>query len=155
MEIFGLDASLFWFIAGVFLLALEAVTPGFFLLFFGLGAWVAAAAAFFLPVSLSGQLLIFMAVSVLTLIILRRKLKYLFEGRLAPKDKIDDPVFTSQYLGREVTIVRRAGPVEPGLAELNGTNWRARTEQGVVEAGCQATVERLEGLTLIVKARVE
>ncbi|MDL2226822.1 NfeD family protein [Deltaproteobacteria bacterium OttesenSCG-928-M10] len=153
MEMFGIDASLFWFIVGVALLVLEALTPGFFLVFFGLGAWVTAALVFFLPLGVNIQWIAFMAVSVISLLILRRKLKSLFQGKLAKTDNMDDPVFSGQYIGREVTILKDVGPGEPGLAELNGTNWRARTEGPVLKAGSLAIVERLDGLTLVLAAR--
>lgn len=152
MEMFGINASLFWFIVGVVLLVLEALTPGFFLVFFGLGAWVTAALAFFLPLGVNLQWIVFMAVSIISLLVLRRKLKSLFKGKSAEAGNMDDPVFSSQYIGREVTILKDVGPGEPGLAELNGTNWRARTEGPILKAGSLAVVVRLDGLALILKA---
>ena len=151
MEAFAIDASLFWFLLGVALLVLEALTPGFFLMFFGLGAWVTGALVFFLPLPQSGQWLIFLAVSVATLLIFRRKVKLFFEGRLAKNDNLDDPMVRDQYIGREVLILKDVRPNQPGQAELNGTNWQAKSIDGVsIPAGTRALVTALEGLTLVV-----
>ncbi|UQZ90345.1 hypothetical protein C4J81_14485 [Deltaproteobacteria bacterium Smac51] len=148
---FGLNATLFWFIAGVIFFVLEALTPGFFLMFFGLGAWASAIVMLFMPFPAVFQWLIFMAVSVISLLMLRKRMKSLFEGRLAKNDNIEDSVFSSQYVGREVVVVKEIGPGRPGLVELNGTNWQARTEsEAVFPAGDRVLVRSLEGLTLTV-----
>ncbi|MDR2947534.1 MAG: NfeD family protein [Candidatus Adiutrix sp.] len=152
MEIFGLNAALVWFLSGVFFLVLEALTPGVFLMFFGLGAWVTAAAIFFVPsLGPSPQWLIFSVVSVAALLIFRRKLKALFQGKTAESDNLEDAVVRGQYIGREVTVLKETGPGQPGLAELNGTNWQARSEGPTLAAGVRARVVRLDGLTLIVE----
>ncbi len=151
---FSIDASLFWFLLGVAFLVLEALTPGVFLVFFGLGAWVTGALVFFLPLGQGPQWLVFMAVSVAALVVLRRKLRSLFQGRLAKPDNMDDPVFTNQYIGRDVVVLETVEPDRPGLAELNGTNWQARTEDGqAIMAGRRARVVRLEGLTLVISVQ--
>jgi len=149
MEIFSINAGLFWFLLGVALLVLEALTPGFVMMFFGLGAWAVSLFLLFIPLSLNQQILVFIAVSVAGLLIFRSKLKTFFAGRLAKNDNLDDPVFTAQYVGREVVVVKEVRPDSPGLVELNGTNWNAKSENGTYAAGDRAKVERLEGLTLV------
>ena len=154
MEIFSINASLFWFLLGIFFLVLEALTPGFFLVFFGLGAWVTSAVFFFIPsMGQNLQWLVFLVVSVAALLIFRRKLKTFFQGRLAGNDNLEDPVLRDQYIGREVLILQEVGAARPGLAEFNGTNWQARTEGPPIAAGERATVARIDGLTLIVEPR--
>jgi membrane protein implicated in regulation of membrane protease activity len=152
MEMFGMNAILFWFLLGVVFLFLEAMTPGVFLVFFGLGAWATGAVVLVAPLGPSAQWLIFMVVSVVALILLRRKLQTLFQGRLARTDNLDDPVFTERYLGQRVLVLEETGPGQPGLAELGGTNWGARTEGPAIPAGARARVVRLDGLTLIIEA---
>ena len=96
-----------------------------------------------------------MAVSVAALAVLRRQLRSLFQGRLAKTDNMDDPVFINQYVGRDVLVLETVEPDQPGLVELNGTNWQARTEEGrAIAAGRRARVVRLEGLTLIIAERM-
>jgi len=149
MEAFNINPSLFWFLLGVVFLVLEAVTPGFFLMFFGLGAWVVSLTVFFLPVGQHLQWLIFIIVSVAGLLLFRRQVKSFFQGRLAKNDNMDDPVAKAQYLGRQALVLKEAGPDQPGLVELNGTNWQARTDGPVLAPGQRGRVIRLEGLTLI------
>lgn len=149
MEAFNINPSLFWFLLGAAFLVLEALTPGFFLIFFGLGAWVVSLTVFFLPLGQHLQWLLFILISVAGLLIFRRKVRTFFQGRLAKNDNIEDPVARAQYLGRQALVLREAGPEQPGLAELNGTNWQARTDGPVLSPGQRARVIRLEGLTLI------
>ncbi len=146
------NITLVWFLAGVLFLFLEAVTPGFFLIFFGLGAWAVAAVTFFAPLPAGLQWILFMAVSVASLLALRKRLKLLFEGRLAKDDNIEDPIFSGQYIGREVVVLQEIAHGLPGRVELNGSNWQARTEgREVFPAGARVTVRGLDGLTLIVE----
>ncbi|MDR0882412.1 MAG: NfeD family protein [Candidatus Adiutrix sp.] len=150
MTEFTLEPGLCWFLLGIVFLVLEALTPGFFLVFFGLGAWVVSLLLLFLNLDQIAQWLIFIAVSVAALLIFRQKFKALLRGRLAQSDNLDDPVVSSRYLGREVSILKEAGPGQPGLAELDGTNWQVRTDGPHLPAGARAKVVGLDGLTLIV-----
>jgi len=154
MEMFSINASLFWLLLGIFFMVLEALTPGFFLAFFGLGAWVISAMVFFLPsMGQNLQWFVFLVVSVASLLIFRRKLKTFFHGRLADNDNLEDAVLRDQYIGREVLILQEVGAARPGLAEFNGTNWQARTEGPPIAAGERATVVRIDGLTLVLEPR--
>lgn len=153
MEAFNINPSLFWFLLGVTFLVLEALTPGFFLLFFGLGAWLVSLTFFFLPFDVvknpNFQWLLFIVVSVAGLLIFRHKVKTFFQGRLARTDNMEDTLAQAQYLNREVTVLKEVGPESPGLVELNGTNWQALTNGPVLNPGQRARVIRREGLTLI------
>jgi len=149
MEVLNINPSLFWFLLGVAFLVLEALTPGFFLMFFGLGAWLVSLAFFFLPIGPHSQWLLFIVVSVAGLLIFRQKVKSLFQGRLAKNDNMEDAIAQAQYLNREVTVLKEVGPQEPGLVELNGTNWQALTDGPVLAPGQRARVIRRDGLTLI------
>lgn len=145
------NVTLMWFIAGVFFLVLEAITPGFFLLFFGVGAWAAAIVTFCIPISAVFQWGLFMAVSIISLLAMRKRLKAIFERRARTDDAIDDPVFSSQYIGREVLVLKEIAPGRPGLVELNGSDWQARTDgQATLAQGERVIVQALSGLTLIV-----
>lgn len=138
-----------WFLIGIFLLVLEAATPGFFLMFFGFGALVVSALLLVVPLGDNWQWALFLVTSVSSLLVFRKKIKVIFTGRMAKNDNIDDPVISEQYIGREVTILKDVSKEQPGLAELNGTNWEARTEGPSLAAGKRARVLRLEGLSLV------
>ncbi len=147
------NVTLVWFIAGVLFLFLEAITPGFFLIFFGLGALTVAAASFFAPIAPALRWGIFIVVSVVSLLAARKRLKSLFEGRRPTQNNaIDDPIFTGQYIGREVVVIQDIAPGNPGLVELNGTRWQARAEgQAAHAAGSRVRVRAIDGLTLIIE----
>ena len=150
MELFTFNSSLFWFILGVVFLVLEILVPGFFLIFFGLGAWATASLMFFMPVPINMQWAIFIIVSVSTLLILRRRLKDILKKGPSPVGAMDDPIFANQYLNREVLVVQDIAPGSPGLVELNGTNWQAISKDSVITAGKMARVLSINGLTLLV-----
>lgn len=155
MDSFNISPSFMWFLIGIFLLVLEAATPGFFLMFFGFGALVVSALLLVAPLSENWQWALFLVLSVTSLLVFRKKIKVLFTGRMAKTDNIDDPVISEQYIGREVSILKDVSKEHPGLAELNGTNWEARTEGPALAAGKRARVLRLEGLSLVVAAADE
>ena len=64
--------ELFWFLIGLGLFLLELVIPGFFIFFFGLGAWVTALVCLIGEPGINLQIIIFAITSVLSLIGLRR-----------------------------------------------------------------------------------
>ena len=153
MDIFRalkIDPALAWFILGIAFLVLEACAPGLFILFFGLGAWAAALAAL-AGLSFTAQVLVFMAVALASLVLLRNKLKKLLAARAGRGEEEDDPMVAAQYLGREVMVVAEAAPGRPTLVELNGANWQARGEgQAPLRLGDRVRVVGRENLTLVV-----
>ena len=150
-ELFSVSPALAWFVAGVFFMALEALTPGFFLLFFGLGAWAAAVCGWAGSLGLVGQFLVFLVVTVAGLAGFRRKLRFFLTARSGRSEEMDDPVAAEQYLGRSALVVHETAPGRPGLVELNGTNWNARSEAGTFKPGERVRVRAREGLTLVVE----
>jgi len=145
---FNVDPALAWFILGIAFLVLEACAPGLFILFFGLGAWGAALAAL-TGLGFTAQVLVFIAVALASLALLRNKLKKLLAARAGRAEEADDPVVAAQYLGREVMVVAEAAPGRPTLVELNGANWQARGE-GPLKPGDRVRVVGRENLTLVV-----
>ena len=152
MDFMNISPSLMWFLIGIFLLMLEALTPGFFLMFFGFGALVVSLVTLAAPIGEAFEWSIFLVVSVASLLIFRKRLRTLFQGRMAKNENMHDPVVSEQYIGREVLILEEVSKDKPGLAELNGTNWQARTEGPILAAGRRARVLRLEGLSLVVSS---
>jgi inner membrane protein len=64
--------ELFWFLIGLVMFLLELVIPGFFIFFFGLGAWVTALVCLIGEPGTNLQIIIFALTSVLSLVALRR-----------------------------------------------------------------------------------
>ena len=75
-----MNAPLLWFIVGVAFFVAELMTPAMVLLFFGVGAWASALAAL-LGTDLAWQIVVFICISLLTLLFLRRRLRTVFGGR--------------------------------------------------------------------------
>jgi len=150
LNYFSFDPALAWFILGLAFLVVEACVPGLFILFFGLGAWSAAMAAL-AGLGFTAQVLVFIAMTVVSLALLRSKLKKLLAARSGRGEEADDPVVAAQYLGREVMVVAEAAPGRPTLVEFNGANWQARVEgEAPVRLGDRVRVVGRDNLTLVV-----
>lgn len=134
-----------WVLAGLGLLVVEMVTPGgLFALFFGVGALCTAVVAVGgAPATV--QWLFFTATSLVLLATLRRWLKEKLLDRPSP------PV--DSLVGQEVVLLGDVAAGEEGKAELRGVPWSARVASGIpLKAGQRCRVERVDGLTLWVRA---
>ncbi len=134
-----------WVLFGIGLLFVEMVTPGgLFALFFGVGAILTAVLAA-LDLGATFQWLAFTAVSLVLLATLRRTLQERLFSRPTP------PV--DQIVGQEVTLLADLPADGEVQAELRGVPWSARAVSGTpLPAGQRCRVERLDGLTLWVRA---
>ncbi len=133
-------------VGGFLLLALEAVTPGFFLLFFGLGAVFMGFFQLALPgVPLWIELLIFMAVSTVWLALFRQRVIEYMEKR-QPSKRVDS-------IEGEIAVASEdLEPAKPGKAELRGASWNAiNLADFTIPKTGRCRVERIEGLTLFVR----
>jgi len=134
-----------WIVAALGLFALEALTPGgFVLFFFGAGALlVGALAAAGVLVSALNQVLAFSVLSIVLLFACRRQLL----ARLAsPAVEIDSLVGEVGLLLDDLA----AGGV--AKIEVRGSSWSARTTGAALTRGQRCRVARVDGLTLWVAA---
>lgn len=134
---------MFWVVLGLVLLAAEMITFTFVLAFFGLGALLVALAkwAFHLE-SMPLEIMIFAAVSVSGLLLLRGKLRSSWSSKGSMS--IDEGKLI--FLTRDVPAKGRAE------IEYQGTVWTAENESDVhLPKGARAIIVRTEGLTLIIK----
>jgi inner membrane protein len=155
MEIFSQGFSaLVWFIIGVVFFLAEMIVPGFIIFFFGIGAWVVAIAALFGLDNLTIQLIVFVVVSVLSLIFLREKSKSIFRGKeKAFQSKDDDKLdeFIEDIRGKKATVISDITPGEiNGKVEFRGTQWKAEAEE-VIKAGVVVEIIGRDNITLKVK----
>ena len=75
-------SDLWWFVIGLGFMVAELVMPGFFLLFFGIGAWLTAVLSYLGAISaLNTQLLVSLTTSIVSLLLLRRWLRTTFQGK--------------------------------------------------------------------------
>ena len=135
-----------WLLLGILLLVLELMTPGgFFVLFFALGA---IAVGLLAAAGLSGgaamQWLLFAAISLGLLLVLRRPL----QRRSAPTVLRE----VDAIAGEVAIAMGNIGLHQIGKAELRGTAWNARNVgDTVILMGQRCRVERVDGLTLDIR----
>ncbi len=115
---------LIWFIVGTVLILLELVTPTFVLVFFGLGAWGAALTAYLFP-GLAQEIVVFIAVTCISLFLLRNKLQKVFTGFQGGKQK--NPLTENfAYLGKQAKVNKKISPDQEGEVFVGGSFWRAK-----------------------------
>jgi inner membrane protein len=136
-----------WLALGLVLVALElSVAGGFYLLFFGVAAFILSA---FSLVGLAGpswvQLLLFSVLSVVSLLFFRSPLL-----RVMKLDRASPDV---DSLVGEIGLTLDDIPAgEVGRAELRGTVWSARNVSGeILPKGRRSVVVKVDRLTLLIK----
>ena len=145
----SVSMSVIWLIAMVILLVVEAMVPGLISIWFAIGALAALISALFhAPVWL--QLVWFFAISILTLVLTRPFVKKYVNSRVTPTN-------ADVVIGKDAVVTERIDNLHAqGAVMLHGKVWTARTEkeQVTVEAGETVRVLRIEGVKLIVEAKV-
>jgi len=138
MSLTALSPVLLWFLAGIVFLALELVLPGLIVFFFGIGAWCAALAVYLLPMPLSSQLLVFLAASLLSLLLLRSTLKKVFLGRTLDVDAMEGGVPP----GATGEVIEDIVPPAAGKIRYGGSFWQATAETVLTKGTVVRVVEK-------------
>ena len=140
--------ELIWFLVGLVLLLTEFAIPGLVIFFFGLGAWVVAATCAVIDLEINGQLGLFLLVSVLLLIVLRKRLRQIFGGRY---DQViaDDEI--SQFTGQHGRLTDAVSDGVRGRMELNGTSWQVEADEPLA-VGTLVEVVGKKSITLKVRS---
>lgn len=141
--------ELIWFLIGLALLLLEFTLPGFIIFFFGVGAWMVAVLCLFTDVSLNAQLGIFLVVSVLLLISLRKWVKTVFIGRITLKQNLDEKF--EDFVGKKAVVSKRITPGSQGRVEFHGSNWNAESDEIILE-GTTVEIIKKNNITFKVKS---
>jgi len=135
-----------WFIVGLVLILMEFVIPGLVIVFFGVGAWVAAIFVWIFPnMAFWVQMMIFTVFSVVTLVFLRRSLKKRFfadqEG--ADTEGVDD------YIGK-TAVVEKAIVDGDGKVDYRGASWAAYADEDI-PVGTKVEIVDKDSIKLKVK----
>lgn len=143
-----------WVVLGLMLIVAEVFTPGFVLLWFGVGALAAGLASILGVDSLAIQFLIFAGVSVS----LTAASRTIFVNYFS-REKTGDSLRTGadSLPGKIGTVVSSSrGALNEGAVKVFGSTWTAYPVEGEepLEAGERVCVERMEGASLYVR-RVE
>lgn len=137
-----------WVLLGLVLLAAEMATPGgFYILFFGLAALIVGALAGLEWLNTAWlQWLLFSILSLISLFLFRNSLLVWMKAREPVGQEVDSMV------GETAVLTEDLPPGAVGKVELRGTTWSARNAgQTVLTKGHRARVERVDGLTLLIK----
>lgn len=135
-----IDPALYWLIIGVMLFFLEMALPGFILFFFGLGAIVTALAAWLTPLSIAGQLALFIVSSVISVLTLRNFIQTrLFPAPAEDGEQEDEDVVQAAPGDKGVVAVTIEPPSE-GRIKYAGTFWRATADEKIDEGEIIAVV---------------
>ncbi len=146
----SMNPVLLWFLVGLVLALAELIIPGLIIIFFGVGAWVVALATGMGVIeSFNEQLLVFLACSLLSLVIFRKHGQRYFEGRvtgtLAPHESLDD------FQGGKAVVMTAIVPKRVGgKVEFNGTVWDAEAD---LELAPGTTVQVLSRSNLTLKVK--
>ncbi|MDT7687492.1 MAG: hypothetical protein QOE46_251 [Acidobacteriota bacterium] len=139
-----------WTILGVILIIAEVFTPGFVLLWFGVGA-LAAALASFLGAGLAAQFVIFIVLSSALTALSRTIFVNYFTGRDQPEGMKMGVASLPGQVGTVVTSSQ--GALNEGAVKVFGSIWTAYPAEGEppLEAGDRVVVERLQGASIYVR----
>ena len=136
--------EIFWLVAAVFFLIVEAATPALVSIWFALGAFVALIAAFF-GAQLWIQILLFLVASAVALVVTRPLAKkYL--------DKKHIPTNADMVIGKEGVVTEEINNLSAhGAVSCQGKVWTARSlDEKILAEGTKIKVHSIEGVKLIV-----
>jgi len=140
--------EIFWFVLGLVLFLAELIIPGFFIFFFGLGAWVTAVVCLIGNPGVNLQIIIFAFVSVLSLVTLRKIIqKKFFYSKGNESEEVED-----EFTGKEAIVISAIGPDVVGKVEFKGTTWKAESKSELKE-GQSVIITGKESFKLIVKPK--
>jgi len=138
-----------WLVLGIGLLGVEmfVIDAQFYLVFIGLSAAVVGILGLVgVELPYWAQWLIFSALAIVAMLGFRRRLYELVRNR---GGRVDERL----TVGDRVTIPARLEPGQSGRVEYRGSSWTARnTGSQAIEAGREAVIAQVDGLTLHVKA---
>jgi membrane protein implicated in regulation of membrane protease activity len=138
--------ELLWFILGLVLFLLELVIPGFFIFFFGLGAWITALVCFIGEPGTNLQIIIFAVVSVISLVALRKIIqKKFFYSKGKESEDVED-----EFTAKEAIAIGDFGADHIGKVEFKGTTWKAESKSPV-KSGDRVIIIEKENFKLLVE----
>ncbi|HHW05814.1 MAG TPA: NfeD family protein [Methanothermobacter sp.] len=129
-----------WIIIGAVCLIGEMLTTGFFLLWFGIGAFVAAALSYF-GFNFTIQFVAFILVSVVLLGVSRP-----FASKVSKEPQ--RRAVADRLIGQTATVMEDFE--EEGLIKVDGETWRAKS-QDKIKKGDKVIIKGIDGVKLIVE----
>lgn len=134
-----------WMVAGFIFFLLEFAVPGLILFFFAVGAWMVGLLSLFFDMSINTQLIIFLAGSILTILLFRNWVKKIIWVKKTATE-IED-----EFIGKTGKAASPIGPGNDGKVDFKGTSWNARSAD-MIEKGENVIITGNESILLIVKS---
>jgi membrane protein implicated in regulation of membrane protease activity len=136
----------FWFIVGFLLFVSEFFIPGLIVGFFGIGAWFTSLVCLMVDLNIGGQLLLFLIASILSVVVLRKKVKDKFFN-----DGDDSrEVLEDEFIGKKSIALTDISSISNGKVSLKGTQWNAKSDVEI-KKGDNVEIIGRDNLLLIVK----
>jgi membrane protein implicated in regulation of membrane protease activity len=124
---------------------LEFAIPGFILFFFAIGAWAVALLSLIFDLSFNAQLLIFLASSIITILLFRKWMKKIMWSK-KHLSEIED-----EFIGKTGKAETYIGPGINGKVDFKGTIWDACSDD-TIQKGDNVTIVGNDSILLIVKS---
>jgi membrane protein implicated in regulation of membrane protease activity len=142
--------EIIWFVIGLLLILLEFTMPGIILVFFGIGAWIVTILVYAdILQSVTSQLFVFAAASLILLLVLRRWVKDKFYGHISGSQDLSQNL--DEFTGMKVHVLSDVVPGKTeGIVEFKGANWSAVSDEEI-KSGETGVIMKNDGLTLIIK----
>ena len=136
---------IFWVVLLILLIIVEAVTAPMVTIWFAAGA-LGAIVAERLGAEVWLQWVVFVAVSAVALVVTRPLVKKLTKTTVQPTN-------ADRYIGQIAVVTETIDNIEAkGQVNVSGAVWTARSADGsVIEKNEKVTVEKIDGVKLIVK----
>lgn len=137
------EPAMIWFLIGLVLIVAEFAVPGLIIIFFGLGAWASALAVLAVDLSLFLQIVIFLVVSITTLLLLRKRFVAAAENT---------PDLTDEFVGKRAEVIQKFTRGKLGQVKFKGALWQAETaSEQVLEPGDMVMIVGYESIILKVE----
>lgn len=136
---------IFWVVLLILLIVVEAATAQMVTIWFAAGA-AGATVAELLGAQVWLQWVVFIAVSAVALVVTRPLVRKLTKAKIQPTNA-DRCIGQTAVVTEEIDNIAAKGQVN-----VNGIIWTARSSDGsVIEKDAKVTVEKIDGVKLIVK----
>ncbi|MBR5309634.1 MAG: NfeD family protein [Oscillospiraceae bacterium] len=142
-----LNMAIIWIVIAVILSIIEAITVSLVSIWFAVGAVAAVIPAYFgAPIWV--QILVFLAVSAVSFAFTRRFFKDVVKVKKQPTN-------ADSLIGKDGIVTAEINNLSGGgKLFISGLTWSAKSANGEdIPEGAVATVKKIEGVTLVVKAK--
>ena len=142
--------QIIWAALIIVFLIVEAATAGLASIWFAIGALAALILAFIAPETVIWQVVLFIVVSVVTLVLTLPMSKKYVNGRTKPTN-------ADRVIGKTATVTKRIDNIAgAGEISVDGRLWSARSDaEDIIEVGTLVSVNSISGVKLFVSPKAQ